>query len=52
MGVGQLAWDLGLLRNGKDFHKELRAEGRKRILGNMESNNEEMEEGSTLRDVE
>lgn len=39
---------LGLLMNGKDFHKETRAEDRKKILGKMKSNNKDKEERNIL----
>lgn len=38
--------DLGLLMNGKDFHKEMRVVGRKKILGKMKSNNKIKREGT------
>lgn len=37
-----------ILMNGKDFHKETRAKGRKKILGKVKSNNKDKEERNML----
>lgn len=48
-GCGEAVLGVGLLRNGKDFNKEIRTEGRRRMLGNVKSNSKDTEEGNMLK---